>query len=500
MARNTARSAVRPKLCPSPIHLDAKLILRRAAKEDRDKVVAFVTEIFGGWQGPDNPPARAAFANFASNYFDHVAGAHHPTADWESWTVVMDGDRLASCMASIPQTWTYGDGVDPNSPRVAFTVLRPELVGSDPAYRDKGLIRHQFAVHQAWCTALESPMQIIRGLRSYYRQFGYGYGLAHAGGRFGNVGSAPPASALAGYMCRRATREDVDFLTTTQRHAALRHALAYDWGHDEWMYALEGTYQPHHYYIAEKDGKRVAFFKLDSRWMTKGEAAENDKGTSPDVKRIEIAEGQAWTVVVPAILRWLAERAASELATAISTDSIFQGETECLDPLVVLPANWKYRFECGPQHPAFDVCAKYLPNISEGYAKYTRISLPLLLPTIIPVLEHRLARSPFAFHTGSLTLLNRDRGDAGCVLTFTNGVLTYRAGDAPGDVRFKDRAARGEDVVLFPSTTIVGIVTGYHGVQQVLEMFPDAGACGRGRVLMEVLFPKRDSVGDSAMV
>ncbi|KAJ3176484.1 hypothetical protein HDU87_005178 [Geranomyces variabilis] len=487
LANYVARSASRPKLCPKPIDLGNGLVLRRATREDRDTVAELVSDVLGD-QGADAAPVRAGFALFARNYFDHIEGAPHPTADWESWTVVMDGDKLASCMVSVPQIWTYGDGDDftstGGSPRVALTVMRAELVGTDPAYRAKGLVRRQFAVHHAWAEELESPMQIIMGIRSYYRQFGYAYAMGLSGGRSGTLASLPPASAAVGYALRRATKHDVAFLTDTQRHSASRHALAYDWGREEWNYALEGTFQPYHYWIVEREGKPVAFAKTDSRWWAEGGASENDRGNSPEVRRIEIAKGQAWTAVAPAVFRLLAELAAAELHDQIRvkeneehTGIITEGVPmqPVADPLAILPASWSYKLNSGPTHPVYISCAAYLPNSTQGYAYYTRFSVSLLLPVITPVLTHRIARSPFAFHTGILTILARDRNDPGHVLVFDSGNVTYQVGDAPKDVRFKDRAGRKEDAVLFPATTFYSIVTGYHSVGQVLEMFPDAG-------------------------
>ena len=68
-------------------------------------------------------------------------------------------------MVLISQTWTY-DGI-------AFGVGRPELVGTAPAYRRRGLVRTQFEVLHQRSAERHERLQAITGIPWYYRQFGY---------------------------------------------------------------------------------------------------------------------------------------------------------------------------------------------------------------------------------------------------------------------------------------------------------------------------------------
>ena len=64
----------------------------------------------------------------------------HPSFGVGDFTIVEDirsGD-IVSSMNLIDQTWTYAG--------IPFEVGRPELVGTLPAHRNRGLVRKQFEV------------------------------------------------------------------------------------------------------------------------------------------------------------------------------------------------------------------------------------------------------------------------------------------------------------------------------------------------------------------
>ena len=49
----------------------------------------------------------------------------------------------------------------------------PELVGTHPDYRRRGLVREQFEVLHRWSEERGHLMQAIGGIPYYYRRFGY---------------------------------------------------------------------------------------------------------------------------------------------------------------------------------------------------------------------------------------------------------------------------------------------------------------------------------------
>ena len=84
-------------------------------------------------------------------------------------------DKIVSSMNLISQVWLY-EGVP-------IGVGRPELVGTDSAYRRRGLVREQFDAVHAKSAARGELVQAITGIPWYYRQFGYGMALDLGGGR-----------------------------------------------------------------------------------------------------------------------------------------------------------------------------------------------------------------------------------------------------------------------------------------------------------------------------
>ena len=86
-------------------------------------------------------------------------------------------------MNLIPQTWTY-EGIE-------FGVGRPELVGTLPEFRNRGLVRTQFEEIHKWSAERGDMVQGITGIPYYYRLFGYEMALDLAGRRFGYEANVP---------------------------------------------------------------------------------------------------------------------------------------------------------------------------------------------------------------------------------------------------------------------------------------------------------------------
>src|SRR5512140_3819445 len=138
------------------------LIMRRGTREDADALAEFNGKIHG--ENPLDAQRVAAWTH------DLVARPH-PTLQPEDFTIVEEtaAGRIVSTMNLIPQTWTY-EGIE-------FGVGRPELVGTLPEYRGRGLVRRQFDEVHKWSAERGLMVQAITGIRYYYRQFGYEYAL-----------------------------------------------------------------------------------------------------------------------------------------------------------------------------------------------------------------------------------------------------------------------------------------------------------------------------------
>ena len=103
----------------------------------------------------------------------------HPTLRPDDFTIVEETatGRIVSSLNLIPQTWSY-EGIE-------FGVGRPELVGTLPEFRNRGLVRLQFEEIHKWSAERGDMVQAITGIPYYYRLFGYEMALDLAGRRFG---------------------------------------------------------------------------------------------------------------------------------------------------------------------------------------------------------------------------------------------------------------------------------------------------------------------------
>ena len=103
----------------------------------------------------------------------------HPTFKASDFTIVEEvtSRRIVSAMNLIPQTWSFAG--------IPFKVGRPELVGTLPEFRNRGLVRRQFEVIHQWSAQNGDLVQAITGIPYYYRLFGYEMAMNLQGGRAG---------------------------------------------------------------------------------------------------------------------------------------------------------------------------------------------------------------------------------------------------------------------------------------------------------------------------
>ena len=147
------------------------LILRRATPDDADTLAEFNALIHT--DEPGQPDKRIA------SWTKDLITKPHPTFSPGDFTIVEDTStrKIVSSLNLISQTWSYAG--------IPFKVGRPELVGTLPEYRNRGLVRAQFEVIHQWSAERGEMAQGITGIQYYYRLFGYEMALNLSGGRAG---------------------------------------------------------------------------------------------------------------------------------------------------------------------------------------------------------------------------------------------------------------------------------------------------------------------------
>ena len=132
------------------------LVLRRSTIEDAEALATFNAWVHSD-EGPDHPDEKVAA------WTRDLMSGRHPTHDPDDFTIVEETGtgRIVSAMNLISQTWAY-EGIP-------FGVGRPELVGTLPEYRKRGLVRLQFEEIHQWSAERGELVQAITGIPYYYR-------------------------------------------------------------------------------------------------------------------------------------------------------------------------------------------------------------------------------------------------------------------------------------------------------------------------------------------
>jgi hypothetical protein len=400
-------------------------------------------------RNPEEPPV------WIGAWVRDLMSGRHPTTRPDDFTIVVDekaGGKIVSSMNLISQTWAY-DGVE-------FPAGRPELVGTDPDYRRRGLVRAQFEAIHAKSAARGEVMQAITGIPWYYRQFGYEMTVDLDGYRQYRLKRTPEKKAVADepYRLRPAAAADIPFLQTLYDAQRARSLLSRVRDGALWRYEMletrrESAYARHMFVVETiTSSQPVAYieYKQYNQMFA--------------VREMGVADGRSWRDVGLFLLRH------------------FQREAGRLDGIAPKPIE-SIIFYLGDGHQLYEALLRELHKTRHPYAWYIRLpDLPGFIRRIAPVLEARLADSVMAGHSGT-TKLNFFTSQM--TLLFENGKLTEIGTYAPKRLEDGDAA--------FPDLTFLQLLFGYRSFPELDYAFADCYANEETAVLLPILFPKRYS-------
>jgi hypothetical protein len=429
------------------------LILRSATAADAGALAEFESRVHSdmGWDKPD--PHLVLWVR-------DLMLKPHPTFKPQDFLLVENAvtGEIVSGANLIAQTWSYGG--------IEIPVGRPELVGTHPDYRNRGLVRAQLAVLHQWSVERAHKMQCIMGIPYYYRQFGYEMAVDMHGGYNGPLTSVPRLAdgVVELYQVRQAVPDDVSFIQEVEAHAARRHLLRCVRDTALWRYELvgrssDGTNTLRVGIITDAEGTPVGYLiHPKTLW-----------GDSLELWTYELKPGASWWEVTPCVMRYLkAVGAAYQPYYADDNAKPFERLT----------------FRLGREHPCYLIVSQeWLPQFRKPYSWYVRVpDLPDFLRMIAPVLEERLARSVMVSYSGELWLnFYRD----GLHLVFEKGHLT--------DVQTWETPANTETSTEFPPLTFLQLLFGHRSLAELMAAFPDCGGRLEARLLLDALFPKQTS-------
>jgi GNAT superfamily N-acetyltransferase len=426
------------------------LILRRSTVADTENLVAFHGDMH-------REPGDTEPESYVATWVRDLMRGDHPTLDVGDFTIVEDthSGAIVSSLCLISQTWTYGG--------IPFGVGRPELVGTHPDYRNRGLIRAQFEVIHDWSAGRGERVQAITGIPYFYRQFGYEMGLTLGGSRQGYKPQVPKLKEgqEEPYRLRPAGEADLPYIARVYAHSTGRYPVACVWDEAMWHYELAGRSEKNVVrrslsLIETAAGEPVGFL-AHSTHLWKGRVS---------VGLYELQAGVSWLAATPSVVRYLWQMGEDWAAE---------------DPEQEME---RFSFDLGAEHPAYQVFRQGLPLVHKPYAWFVRVpDLLGFLRHVVPVLERRLAASPLVGHTGETRLSFYRHG---IHLIFNEGKITAIEPWQPTPDKAGDAA--------FPDLTFLQLLFGYRSLEELDHAFADCWTAGdQARVLLEALFPKQPS-------
>ena len=426
------------------------LILRRSTAADAERLVEFNGNLHRepGDEGPEE---------YVAAWVGDLMSGDHPRFDVGDFTIVEDTgtEKIVSSLCLISQTWSYGG--------IEFGVGRPELVGTLPDYRNRGLIRAQFDIIHGWSAERGERMQAITGIPWFYRQFGYEMAITLGGRR---VGYKPQVPKLKDgeeepYHVRPASEADLSFIARLYEQGTSRYPVACVWDEALWRHELVGR--------AEKnlDRRALAVIETPQREPV-GFLAHSPRLRDGQVSAefYELKSGISWLAVTPSVVRYL---------WALGE------EWAARDPKREME---RFAFWLGAEHPVYQVFANRLPHTFGPYAWFVRVpDLLGFLRHVAPVLEQRLENSLLVGHSGELKIGFYRSGlrlvfDGGRLVEVAPWQPTTEGEDDPGEAGFGD-------------LTFLQLLFGYRSMDELDYAFADCWASRNlARPLLDALFPQ----------
>ncbi|MBL7064275.1 MAG: GNAT family N-acetyltransferase [Anaerolineae bacterium] len=400
------------------------LVLRTAADErDVERVAAFNSAIHGPEVGP----------------MIHNLFIHHPHTRGQDMVFVEDeqGNQIVSSLCLIPWMWRYED--------VEIPAGEMGAVGTLEAYQHRGLVRAQVEYFKRRLRERGCLLSHIQGIPYYYRQFGYEYALPLEGGlrlETRHIPTPPDAP----FTFRLATQDDLPTLMRLYDEAAQHLVIHTVRDETIWRYLLTRTDETdtgcENWLIQDADGQIVGYVRLP----------EHHFGEELVVSEVSRLGFEAALATLQRLKTLVGERDKPGIRLNLPADCTLMRLARSLDAHDLTTYAWQI----------------HVPDVAA------------LLRALAPVLERRVAGSPFAGLTRDVRLsLYRET----IVLRFVAGRLTEIA----------TLGFTGGEESRFPPLQFIPLLMGYRTVKELRGVYPDVSVAPAWRLLVDTLFPKVES-------
>ena len=347
-----------------------------------------------------------------------------------------EAGEVVSALCLIPWTWSCGGALLP--------IGEMGIVGTSEAYRRRGLVREQVRYFKRRLATRGCVLSCIQGIPYFYRQFGYQYALPLEGGYRWEFRHIPPPEASQRRI-RLATLEDVPALMALYAEAAADLTLHNARSEEVWRYLLacddpnDAMY--HDTWVVEDADGRLAGYVRAPRYHF------DDEYAIDEASQLQIGPALELMAHLKAIAQ----------------------ERQQPGIRLLLPANSdlvRIALACGAYTYGTYAWQMHIPDTAA------------LLAALAPLLERRLRTSPFAGWSGRFR-----------ISFYESGVALYWEAGALRSVKPLPRPI-GEAEVSIPFAAFPPLVLGDRSAEDLRHTYPDLGAHGTWRLMLDVLFPK----------
>jgi hypothetical protein len=439
------------------------LVCRWSTAADADKIGGFLGLVWRpNADAPPHPRAVTETRMYMSGDFSFMGPGDFALVEETG----RPGHPIVAAACFWRHRWSFAG--------IEFGVGRPENVATDPAYRNRGLVRALFAMHHARSAAEGHLMQAITGIPYFYRQFGYEYVLDLGGYRTTYLPLIPTKNEheKEPYTLRLATLDDLPLIQQLYDRGRSTSLVWHEASAAYWRHRIGFWHDPA---LSDQDPQTVP---LNTRYLTIvhqeygpcgfiGLAAKR-WGSDLEIYHLEVTPQVDLATAFPPLLRLL--RGVGETTPNV------RPEGEPFSQLM-----WQF----GRRHPVYDLLGEELaPRYEPPYAWYIRVpDLPAFLQLITPVLNERLARSVFATYTGEIT----------CDL-YPNGLLfKIERGRLVGIDPWRPPPYDPEASLGCPPLVFLQLLLGYRSMAELSAIYPDVSVAEKFKLLVDTLFPKQHS-------
>ncbi|MFX1418759.1 MAG: GNAT family N-acetyltransferase [Promethearchaeota archaeon] len=320
-----------------------------------------------------------------------------------------------------------------------------EIVGTDPEYRYRGLIRELNLIYEKLALEYNLPILIIHGIPYFYRQFNYEFALPSESSLVISLELIPP---LKNGEIELVTIEKVNNKNSFENYLsfrAMRNSFLdlyrkIDLVHWEYIsHGKLGEVGGMELYLIKKKNEFVGCFYIEEFF-----------------NNIQIRELYLKSVqYIPSVLRFVVNIARN------------------------------FNFPLSISRPAQESLVPYFEHITESrfpqpYAYYVRVpSIKKFLMLIKPVLEARLAASEYKDISDSIRISSYIEG---FTLNFKHGKFV--------NIEILKRNELKESHIRIPPLVIYQLLLGYRSVDELEELYPDVSVNALYKSLIQTIFPK----------